>query len=184
MNCVLALKAYSDWKQGGGIGSWKLGGNLKPVTSGKHFVRKTSEPFMNSFSRTSSASEQSSLGDLGLDISEAVSELLFFSVYRRTVPLQSFVKALLLMKFLHGNLQAASRSLNVLIHQMLSDKKQEDIPIVGPLCHSNLTHTISQISAPKIHGWIIFSCSFRLWSRCWVKSSRSLNVVLQAKMDW
>ncbi|PKI76159.1 hypothetical protein CRG98_003520 [Punica granatum] len=96
VNCALALKAYSDWKQAGGIGSWKFGGNLKPITSGKHFVRKNSEPFMNSFSRTSSASEQYFLGDLGHDLSEA----------------------------------AASRSLNVLVRQILSDKKQEDIPII------------------------------------------------------
>ncbi|PRQ42345.1 putative minus-end-directed kinesin ATPase [Rosa chinensis] len=59
VNCVLALKSYSDWKQAGGSGSWKFVGNLKPPISGKPFLRKNSEPFMSSFTRTSSWSERS-----------------------------------------------------------------------------------------------------------------------------
>ncbi|KAA8549121.1 hypothetical protein F0562_000805 [Nyssa sinensis] len=59
VNCVLALKSYGDWKQTGGNGVWKFGGNLKPTTSGKNFVRKTSEPFTNSLSRNLSVSEKS-----------------------------------------------------------------------------------------------------------------------------
>ncbi|VFQ83524.1 unnamed protein product [Cuscuta campestris] len=58
VNCVLALKSYSEWKQEGGIGSWKLSGNVKPTSCGKQFVLKHSEPFMNSISRTSSAIEK------------------------------------------------------------------------------------------------------------------------------
>lgn len=90
VNCVLALKSYSDWKQGGGNGSWKLGGNLKPQTCGKPFVRKHSEPFMNSFSRTLSPSEKSiesfssdlsSYCDLSHDLNEAVSELCIFLLF-------------------------------------------------------------------------------------------------------
>lgn len=82
MNCVLALKAYSEGKQGG----WKFGGNLKPSSSGKQFVRKNSEPFMNSFLKSSLksldslSSEQFLYGDLGRDLSEMVSELAFRSV--------------------------------------------------------------------------------------------------------
>lgn len=45
VNCVLALKSYGDWKQCGGTGVWKYGGNLKPSASGKSLVRKNSEPF-------------------------------------------------------------------------------------------------------------------------------------------
>ncbi|VAH90072.1 unnamed protein product [Triticum turgidum subsp. durum] len=45
VNCVLALKSYGDWKQCGGTGLWKYGGNLKPSASGKSLVRKNSEPF-------------------------------------------------------------------------------------------------------------------------------------------
>lgn len=42
VNCVLALKSYGDWKQCGGTGPWKYGGNLKS------FGRKNSEPFRRS----------------------------------------------------------------------------------------------------------------------------------------
>ncbi|KAH9689582.1 kinesin-like protein KIN-14I [Citrus sinensis] len=107
VNCVLALKSYSEWKQGGEKGPWKYAGNLKPsiCVSGKPFMRKTSEPFMNSFSRTSSGgeksldgvcSEQALNGDLGHDLNEA------------------------------GNL----RNINVLVRAALSDKKPEEIPII------------------------------------------------------
>ncbi|GMI76034.1 hypothetical protein like AT2G47500 [Hibiscus trionum] len=64
VNCVLALKSYNEWKLSGGNGVWKFGGNTKPATTtlAKPFVRKTSEPFMNSFQRTSSSHEKSSNG--------------------------------------------------------------------------------------------------------------------------
>lgn len=59
MNCVLAIKSYDEWKQSGGIGVWKFGGNIKPPSLGKSsFVRKNSEPFMNSLSRTSSINNE------------------------------------------------------------------------------------------------------------------------------
>lgn len=132
MNCILALKAYGDWKQGGGIGSWKLGGNLKLVTSGKHFVRKNSEPFMNSFSRTSSASEQSLNGDRGHDLGEAVSNL---SLFTFAVYFGTCIDASPLMNCLCDHLQVASGSLNLLVHQILSGRKQEEIPIVRATCH-------------------------------------------------
>lgn len=60
MNSVLALKSYAEWKQTGGNGTWKFGGNVKPATtSAKSFVRKNSEPFTNSLSRNSSMAEKS-----------------------------------------------------------------------------------------------------------------------------
>ncbi|XP_027158613.1 kinesin-like protein KIN-14F [Coffea eugenioides] len=104
VNCVLALKSYSDWKQGGANGSWKFG-NVKAAPSGKQFVLRNSEPFMNSVSRTSSMSdktldrslsEQLSFSDLGLENSE----------------------------------MCKTPSLNMLVRELLLDKKQEDIPIV------------------------------------------------------
>nr|CAB3501073.1 unnamed protein product [Digitaria exilis] len=54
VNCVLALKSYGDWKQCGGTGPWKYGGNLKPSASGKSFGRKNSEPFRRSQSMNES----------------------------------------------------------------------------------------------------------------------------------
>ncbi|XP_038683682.1 kinesin-like protein KIN-14I isoform X1 [Tripterygium wilfordii] len=59
VNSILALKSYNEWKQSGGNGVWKFGGNVKPVTSGKAFIRKNTEPFMNSLSRNSSMNEKS-----------------------------------------------------------------------------------------------------------------------------
>ncbi|OMO82036.1 hypothetical protein COLO4_23295 [Corchorus olitorius] len=40
VNCVLALKSYSEWKLAGGNGVWKFGGNVKPATTtlGKAFA--------------------------------------------------------------------------------------------------------------------------------------------------
>ncbi|KAJ6928650.1 kinesin-like protein KIN-14G [Populus alba x Populus x berolinensis] len=72
VNCILALKSYSEWKQSGGIGTWKYGGNLKPSScgGGKLFMRKNAEPFMSSFSRTSSG-DPSSFDEQFRDLSEA-----------------------------------------------------------------------------------------------------------------
>ncbi|KAK7396925.1 hypothetical protein VNO78_18088 [Psophocarpus tetragonolobus] len=58
VNCVLALKSYSEWKMSGANGVWKFGGNLKPTVSSKTFVRKNSDPFTNSLSRTSSINDK------------------------------------------------------------------------------------------------------------------------------
>ncbi|CAK8544377.1 unnamed protein product [Lathyrus sativus] len=58
VNCVLALKNYCEWKQNGANGAWKFGGNPKPTISAKSFVRKNSDPFTNSLSRTSSINEK------------------------------------------------------------------------------------------------------------------------------
>ncbi|MCD7449836.1 hypothetical protein HAX54_001752 [Datura stramonium] len=58
VNCVLGLKAYSEWKHTGGTGAWKFGGNVKSTTSAKQFVRKNSEPFSSSLSRSMSMNEK------------------------------------------------------------------------------------------------------------------------------
>ncbi|XP_060219302.1 kinesin-like protein KIN-14I [Lycium barbarum] len=97
INCVLALKSYTEWKQGGGSGSWKYSGNSKPSSAGKQFFRRNSEPFMNSISRTSSISDKSlDSSDVGQDAREMVNP----------------------------------SSLHMLVHELLSDKKQEDIPFI------------------------------------------------------
>ncbi|KAK4758628.1 hypothetical protein SAY87_019929 [Trapa incisa] len=59
VNCVLALKSFSQWKQTRGTGAWKFGGNVKPTTSSKPFFKKHSEPFTSSLSRNSSMNEKS-----------------------------------------------------------------------------------------------------------------------------
>ncbi|RXH82195.1 hypothetical protein DVH24_036536 [Malus domestica] len=96
VNCVLALKSYSEWKQGGAIGSWKYCGALKPTTCGKYFVRKNSEPFSNSFPMTLSWGEKSHDSLSSEDLNEA----------------------------------SSSHSLHALVREVLSDKRQEDIPII------------------------------------------------------
>ncbi|TVU47351.1 hypothetical protein EJB05_06949, partial [Eragrostis curvula] len=73
VNCVLALKSYGDWKQCGGTGPWKYGGNLKPSGSGKSFLRKNSEPFRRSQSMNDgevSYEEAGFNGDAHLDSSD------------------------------------------------------------------------------------------------------------------
>ncbi|XP_015080010.1 kinesin-like protein KIN-14I [Solanum pennellii] len=62
VSCVLGLKAYSEWKQTGGTGVWKFGGNVKSTTSAKQFVRKNSEPFSSSLSRSMSMNDKSTNG--------------------------------------------------------------------------------------------------------------------------
>lgn len=62
VNCILALKSYSEWKQTGN-GVWKFGGNVKATTSGKNFIRKNSEPFKN-YSRNTSNTETSTNAQL------------------------------------------------------------------------------------------------------------------------
>ncbi|XP_075094630.1 kinesin-like protein KIN-14I [Nicotiana tabacum] len=95
VNCVLALKSYAEWKQGGGSGSWKYSGNSKPSSAGKQFFRRNSEPFMNSISRTSSISDKS-LDSTEHDAREMVN----------------------------------AGSLHMLVRELLSDKKQEDVPFI------------------------------------------------------
>ncbi|KAK6242988.1 hypothetical protein QUC31_009397 [Theobroma cacao] len=112
VNCVLALKSYSEWKQSGGIGSWKYSANAKPSNfgTGKPFVRKSSEPFTNSMSRTMSLGEKSveSLCSDQSDLSEA----------------------------------GSVRSLHMLVRAALSDKKQEEIPTVRSFCsYKNISNS-------------------------------------------
>lgn len=81
VNCVLALKSYGDWKQCGGTGPWKYGGNLKPSASGKSFVRKNSEPFRRCQSMNEGEvpyEEAGFSGDYHLDSGDMVSSALQF----------------------------------------------------------------------------------------------------------
>ncbi|KAK4363588.1 hypothetical protein RND71_018829 [Anisodus tanguticus] len=64
VNCVLGLKDYSEWKKTGRTGVWKFGGNVKSTTSAKQFVRKNSEPFSSSMSRSMSMNEKSMNGEM------------------------------------------------------------------------------------------------------------------------
>ncbi|XP_054801579.1 kinesin-like protein KIN-14G isoform X2 [Prosopis cineraria] len=80
VDCVLAIKAYSEWKEGGKIGSWKHGGNIKPLVSRRPFLRKNSEQFLPTLTRTTSekdglTSDRSTSSDLGQDRNGSVHNL-------------------------------------------------------------------------------------------------------------
>lgn len=81
VNTVLALKSYGEWKQGGGYGVWKFGGNVKPTTMSatKSFVRKNSEPFTNSLSRTSSLNDKA-FNSSNVEWNKTVSNVDFFNL--------------------------------------------------------------------------------------------------------
>ncbi|KAL1212783.1 Kinesin-like protein KIN-14G [Cardamine amara subsp. amara] len=52
VNCILALKSYSEWKLKGENGPWRYGVSMKNnFGMRKPFLRKNSEPFVNSISR-------------------------------------------------------------------------------------------------------------------------------------
>ncbi|XP_077218432.1 kinesin-like protein KIN-14F [Tasmannia lanceolata] len=103
VNCALALKSYSEWKQAGRHGSWKYGGNSKPPMLGKSYMRKNSEPFMGSLSRTQSMNEK--LLD-GLSVEQNLNGEFPQESYEMTTP----------------------HSLNMLVRAVLSDKKPEEVP--------------------------------------------------------
>ncbi|KAL9248982.1 Kinesin-like protein [Drosera capensis] len=122
VNCVLALKSYNEWKQAGGSGSWKYGGNVKPMSTGKPFVPKNSEPSINSISRTSSASEKSleplaAEGDLSID-----------------------------------DCMNSSHSLSVLVRTLLADKKQEEIPLIVESLLSKVMEEFERQAANQIES--------------------------------
>ncbi|ONL97179.1 P-loop nucleoside triphosphate hydrolase superfamily protein with CH (Calponin Homology) domain [Zea mays] len=99
VNCVLALKSYGDWKQCGGTGPWKYGGNLKPSVSGKSgHGRKNSEPFRRSQSINEGEvpyEEAGFNGDAHFDSSD---------------------------------MQSTSRPLKMLVSAVLSDKRPDEVP--------------------------------------------------------
>ncbi|XP_065030161.1 kinesin-like protein KIN-14P isoform X1 [Musa acuminata AAA Group] len=104
VNCVLALKSYGENKQMGRNGSCKYGGILKPSNSGKYFVRRNSEPFMNSLSRSQSTEKTQD----GVSVEQNVG--VNFSIQSTEM--------------------TTSQSLNMLLRAILSDKKPEEVPVI------------------------------------------------------
>ncbi|KAK9147003.1 hypothetical protein Sjap_006906 [Stephania japonica] len=99
VNCVLALKSYSDWKQIGRSSSMKFGGVPKSDSSGKTPSRRNSEPFASFLSRTSSLDEKFIDGEqIGLD------------------------------DFNFEPSEMATQPLNALVNAILCDRKPEEVP--------------------------------------------------------
>lgn len=124
VSSVLALKSYSEWKQGGGLGAWKFGGNLKHSLSGNSHSRSSSYSEM---SLDGSSAEQFLCGDILLELDEMVSDLAVFLNIIHSIVNQKNDHT----KFF-GTLiwQGDSHSLHMLVRDLISDKKQEEIPIV------------------------------------------------------
>ncbi|XP_026457507.1 kinesin-like protein KIN-14F [Papaver somniferum] len=103
VNCVLALKSYSDWKQNGGNSLWKFAGTSKSNNTPGKIVRRNSDLFMTSLSRTQSTDEklledaENSNDDLA---DEPVTEMV------------------------------TSNSLNALVRAALCDKRPEEVPML------------------------------------------------------
>ncbi|BAT15204.1 Os11g0672400 [Oryza sativa Japonica Group] len=121
VDCVLSLRSFSESKQVGRSAPLKYGGILKPSMSGKHFIRKNSEPFVKTMVRSYSAEllrdgvslEQS----LGLDFS--------LEHVERTTP----------------------DSIRMLVQTMLSDKKPEEIPSLVESLLSRVIHEFERRTA-------------------------------------
>ncbi|OMO96697.1 hypothetical protein CCACVL1_04826 [Corchorus capsularis] len=109
VHCVLALKSYSEWKQNGAIGTWKYSANAKPSNFG------TAKPFArkNSEPFTNPISRTVSLGEKSVE---------------------SFCSE-------QSELSEAGsvRSLQKLVRAALSDKRQEEIPVIVESMLNKLT---------------------------------------------
>uniref|UniRef100_A0A0A9FXK8 Kinesin motor domain-containing protein n=1 Tax=Arundo donax TaxID=35708 RepID=A0A0A9FXK8_ARUDO len=103
-DCILALKSFSESKKTGRQASCKYGGILKPLTSGKYFILKNSDAFMNKNMRNHSAEaihngfsgEQNIYTDYSVESSDVTT----------------------------------SGSLSTLVRTILLDKKPEEIPLI------------------------------------------------------
>jgi kinesin family protein C2/C3 len=51
VDCILALKSFSESKKTGRQAACKYGGISKPLASGKYFILKNSDAFMNKNAR-------------------------------------------------------------------------------------------------------------------------------------
>ncbi|KAI3770505.1 hypothetical protein L6452_01640 [Arctium lappa] len=131
VDCLLALKSFSDWKKLGGSGSRKMSGHSKSSPSAKSFNRKNSEPLMTPLSRTQSVGSDKSLDtvDQSGNASDAKEE-------------------------------SDSGPLFMIICDLLEDKEEEDIPIIVENIlkklteefESRLVKRIQRVSLVTSHG--------------------------------
>ncbi|KAJ1256622.1 hypothetical protein BS78_K343000 [Paspalum vaginatum] len=102
VNCVLALRSFSEAKHVGKQSPFKYGGIVKPL-SAKYAIRKNNEPFMKAMMRSHSAEllrDGTALEEIGLDFPLEPTET------------------------------TTSESIRMLVQTVLSDKKPEEIPSV------------------------------------------------------
>ncbi|KAJ1265713.1 hypothetical protein BS78_08G097100 [Paspalum vaginatum] len=105
VDCVLALKSFSESKKTGRQASCKYGGILKPLASGNYFILKNSDAFTNKNNMRNHSAEAFQNGFSG---KQNVSTDIFSEPRELTFP----------------------NSLSALIHTILLDKKPEEIPLI------------------------------------------------------
>lgn len=125
MNCVLGLKSYSEWKQEGGTGVWKFGGNIKSNASVKQIVRKNSEPFTSSLSRNMYEKPKNG-ASIEAEKNKTVGKLCLTEKSITCIENNEFNGRFINQMF---SLQASS-SLSMLVRAILTDKRPEEVPNV------------------------------------------------------
>lgn len=136
VDCVLSLKSFSENKTVGRQTPCKYGGNLKPSTSGKYFILKNSDAFMNKLIRSHTAE-----------------------------PIQNIFSAeqnIATDRCLESTEMATPDSLGMLVRTLLLDKKPEEVPLVVESllstvikeyeCQVSNQHLMKCISDPKGTG--------------------------------
>ncbi|WVZ90635.1 hypothetical protein U9M48_036920 [Paspalum notatum var. saurae] len=105
VDCILALKSFSESKKTGRQASCKYGGILKPSASGNYFILKNSDAFMNKNNMRNHSAEAIQNGFSG----------------EQNLSTDNFSEPREL---------TSSNSLSALIHTILLDKKPEEIPLI------------------------------------------------------
>ncbi|VAI28597.1 unnamed protein product [Triticum turgidum subsp. durum] len=103
VDCILALKSFSESKTTGRQTPCKYGNITKPSTSGKHFILKNSDAFMNKLMRSHTT--------------EPIQKVLIAE--------QSITDCCL-----ESTEMTNSESLNMLVRTLLLDKKPEEVPLI------------------------------------------------------
>nr|ABA98869.1 kinesin motor protein, putative, expressed [Oryza sativa Japonica Group] len=104
VDCVLALKSFSESNKTGRQASCKYGGLSKPLTARKYFILKNTDAFMNKIMKGHSAEAIQS------EFSEGQSIVTDFSI--------------------ESNEMTTSDSLSILLRKVLLDKKPEEVPLI------------------------------------------------------
>ncbi|KAL3632745.1 hypothetical protein CASFOL_025729 [Castilleja foliolosa] len=113
VHCILALKSYNEWKQCGGNGLWKFSGNSnKPTYGGKQAVVRKNSELFMNFISRYKSADSLSSEDNNADDVQGLNE------------------------------SGTSQSLQALVHELLSDKSPEDIPMIVENMLSNVMEEI------------------------------------------
>ncbi|PKA57718.1 Kinesin-4 [Apostasia shenzhenica] len=145
VNCILALKSYSEWKTIGGAGLWKFGSNVKPSVPGKAFMRKNSDPFSNHFSRTQSFTGRDCISvDQNLNRVESDEMYSSLNTLVRSALLDKQPEEVPMVKAALKDLHVDGKSFSTM--KVLSDSASATCEIKGEMEKINLAKTEKEIS--------------------------------------